>query len=95
MFVTEVFNNGGSAGGTLTLSVPAQAIKRIVGLIGAATSVAATTATVVTAAPTGTQAQFTGTAEAPSNTVTLGSGWAANSILLVTYQPAGAFPSDK
>lgn len=91
----EVFNNGTAAGGTLTLSLAAQEVTSIIGLVGAATAVAATKATVGTTSPTGTQAQFSGTPDAPSKTITLGTGWAASSLLIVVYREAGSLTPDK
>lgn len=92
---SETFSNGTAAGGTLTLSKAAARVIAVTGLVGGATSVAATSATIGTSAPTGTGAQFTGTAQNPSASVVLGTGWAANSIVTVTYDAAGSTPSNK
>ena len=87
---SQTFDNGASTGGTLTLDFAASAVNSVIGLIGAATAIAATTATIVTVAPTTTtNAQFTGTAQAPSAAVVLGTGWAAHSLVTVDYTPAG------
>lgn len=91
---TEVFAPG-TAGATLTLHVPAVAVRRVAGLIGGATSIAGTVATIVTSAPTGTQAQFTGTPQNPSRQVVLGPGWAAGSIVFVEYADEDQFPVDR
>jgi len=45
--------------------------------------------TVVTSAPAAGQIQFTGTPQAPSNTVTLNAAPAAGQLLVVTYVPRG------
>lgn len=87
--------NPATKGATLTLKYAAEKINSIQGLLGAATAVANTTATVGTSAPTGTDAKFTGTAESPSNQVVLGSSWTANSLVAVDYEVAGQQTPDK
>lgn len=49
--------------------------------------------TVVTAAPSAGQIQFTGTPQSPSNTVTLSAAPTAGMQLAVQYVPQGALPA--
>ncbi|HEY3367785.1 MAG TPA: hypothetical protein VGK74_22230 [Symbiobacteriaceae bacterium] len=48
---------------------------------------------VVVAAPQAGQIQFTGTASAPSRTVTLAAAPAAHTVLFVRFVPQGAIPA--
>lgn len=94
---TEVFVPA-TAGATLTLRAPAVAVRRVSGLVGttaAPANLQGTVATIVTAAPTGTQAQFTGTPQNPSRQVVLGPGWTAGSIVIVEYEDDDQFPIDR
>lgn len=77
-----------------TLPEPAVAVLNIVGLAGAATSIAATEYTVQTAAPaSATEVQFTGTPQAPSTALTFDAALTAAGLLVVTYVPVSAIPA--
>lgn len=83
-----------TASSTQDLSEDAAYVVSVVGLAGGATSVAATSYTVQTAAPaTDTEVQFTGTPQDPSPTLTFDEELAADGLLLVTYVPIGAIPA--
>jgi hypothetical protein len=81
---------------TVTQNLPEQAaeVLSVVGLAGAATSIAATQYTVVATTPGAGQVEFTGTPEAPSATLTFNAALTAAGLLIVTYRPVGAIQAD-
>ena len=88
-----VINTAASA--TQNLPVEAVNVSSVVGLAGAATSIAATTYTVQTAAPgSSSEVQFTGTPDNPSKTLTFDAALTANGLLLVTYSAVGDLPAN-
>jgi len=94
--IPEVFSTGTAAGGSVTLSHPAAQVVRGVVLLGGATAISAVTMAAQTATSTSANVlTFTGTAEAPSSTVSFGSGVPANSILVIEYIPADRVPRDQ
>lgn len=91
--VTVAINT--AASDAQTLPHEAAAVTSVIGLAGAATSIAAETYTVQAAAPTAAgQVQFTGTPAAPSKTLTFDAALTANGLLIVSYVPVGAIPSN-
>lgn len=89
----EVFVAGPSA--ALTLAEPAIAIRQAAIMNGSTTITGAVTATVTTATSSVVNSlTFTGTAEAPSRTVTTNSSLGAGSLVVVEYIPAGQVQSD-
>jgi len=74
---------------TQNLPEPAAEVLTVIGLAGGATSIAATTYTVTSSAPSTGQVQFTGTPESPSNTLTFSAALTANGVLMVMYRPVG------
>lgn len=80
------------AAGSATQSLPAPAVQvtRVTQITGGATWAAPTKYTVVSGAPAAGQVQFTGTPQAPSNTLTFSAALTAGDLLIVEYVPAGA-----
>ena len=75
---------------TQTLPEKAVEVKNIIGLAGAATSIAATGYTIQTAAPaSATEVQFTGTPNSASDTLTFDAALTANGVLLAEIVPVG------
>jgi len=85
---TYVINTANSA--TQTIPEAVEQVELVVGLAGGATSISATTYTVVSGSPSAGQVQFTGAPGSPSNTLTFESALAANGLLLVMAVPIGA-----
>jgi len=85
---TYAINTANSA--TQTIPEAVEQVVSVIGLAGGATSIAATTYTVVSGTPAAGQVQFTGTPGSPSNTLTFEAALTANGLLLVTAVPVGA-----
>lgn len=85
---TVVIYAAGSA--TQTLPSPAVRVNRVTQITGGATWAAPTKYTVVSGTPASGQVQFTGTPQAPSNTLTFPAALTAGDLLIVEYVPAGA-----
>ncbi len=93
-FTTRTATINTAALATQTLPEEAVQVLAIVGLAGGATAIAATTYTVQSTAPaSATEVEFTGSANAPSETLTFDAALTANGVLFVTYVPVGAVPA--
>ena len=86
---TKCYPINTAASATQTLPENVVQVVSVIGLAGGATSISATTYTVVTGTPAAGQVQFTGTPQSPSNTLTFSAALAANGLLLVTAVPLG------
>jgi len=85
----DVFVANGTAT-SFTLRSPAASVDKVVVVQGGSTSFAATEYTVVSTTPAAGQVEFTGTPDNPAQTITFSAAPANESLILVTYTPAGA-----
>ena len=84
-----------ATGQTLTLhEEAAQVAVKVLGVLNA-TTVTSFNGGVTSATGTGTYAQFTGTAETPSQTVGLGPGYQPNFFVVVDFVPVSELPTDE
>lgn len=84
-----------ATGQTLTLNEQAAQVSVLAQGSLNSTSFTSFNAGVTSATGTGTYAQFTGTAESPSQTVGLGPGYEPGFWVVVDYVPASEIPTDE
>lgn len=90
-----VINTAASANQTLPDGILAAQVLSVTGLAGGATSIDATSYTVVTGTPAAGDVQFTGLPASPSGTLTFNAALPANGVLLVVYTPPGDVPTNQ